>query len=169
MFHDCLGSSYPALQQPWCRCCHSRCRCGWWCVELWTFPDPLWSGWWCGTSWLLLPRWAPADTHTLTKIEHDDTLFVCSMFNISLIYPPFLLLTIPFVHSCNKAISPFELMQTHDNHKIAFPHEIPWNSCLTWHFTRRGNYRRHMVTRSIDTDIVIQIKMIFAVLNCVLY
>lgn len=54
-----VPQSHQAPRQPWCRCCHSRCRCEWWCAAPWTSPGPLWSGWWCGTSWLLLPHSAP--------------------------------------------------------------------------------------------------------------
>ena len=126
---DCFDSSYPALQQPWCRCCRSRCRCGWWCVELWTFPGPLWSGWWCGTSWPPLPHWAPADRHS-NNIKCEDWMKHVSVgfFFLS----ASLLLISQSAHPCNTAISPFELMRTHDNHKITFLPGKPWKICLPW-------------------------------------
>lgn len=133
MFHDCLGSSYPALQQPWCRCCHSRCRCGWWCVELWTFPDPLWSGWWCGTSWLLLPRSAPADTHTLTKSSVTTLcLFVpCSIFH-SFIRLFFCWPSLLFIHATRPLVrlSSCKLMTITRSHSLMRFHEIH-----VWHDT----------------------------------
>ena len=158
---DCFDSSYPALQQPWCRCCRSRCRCGWWCVELWTFPGPLWSGWWCGTSWPPLPHWAPADRHS-NNIKCEDwmkhvfvgfffyLLFFC--WSLSLLIHATRLL----VH-----LSSWELMTITRSHSFLGSREK--YVCHDFGHLRKhlrfhgeGNYRHHMVTRTVDTDLLLQ-------------